>query len=309
MTEHIPVLLAEVLEGLAIRPDGGYIDATYGRGGHSAAILAALGPVGRLLAIDRDDEAVAHGREKFAEDERFRIERGNFSELGSIAERHGFRGRTDGVIFDLGVSSPQLDDPARGFSFMQDGPLDMRMDRDTGPSAAEWLQRVPERELRDVLKTYGEERQAARIARAVLRRRETGPITRTGELAAVIESVTGPRRPGERHPATKSFQAIRIFLNRELGSLERALDSLKGLLRPGGRIAVISFHSLEDRIVKRFVREAARDDERYRGLPDVPDASRAWLRAVGKPVTAGEAECRRNPRARSARLRIAERIA
>lgn len=308
MTEHIPVLLAEVLEGLAVRPDGGYIDATYGRGGHSAAILGELGPAGRLLAIDRDEEAVAHGRENFAEDERFRIERGNFSTLGSIGERHGFRGRTDGVLFDLGVSSPQLDDPGRGFSFRQDGPLDMRMDRDAGPSAADWLHRVTERELRDVLKTYGEERQAARIARAVIRRRESAPLNRTGELVAAIESVTGPRRPGERHPATKSFQAIRIFLNRELDALEQALGSLRDLLRPGGRLAVISFHSLEDRIVKRFMRRAGSDDERYRGLPDVPPGARAWLRTIGKPITAGEDECRANPRARSARLRIAERV-
>lgn len=309
MTKHIPVLLAEALEGLAIRPDGYYIDATFGRGGHSEAILGRLGPEGRLLAIDRDDAAVAHGRERFSDDERFRIERGNFSDIGAIAVSHGFSGRTDGLLFDLGVSSPQLDEAERGFSFTKDGPLDMRMDRDEGPSAAEWLNQISERELRDVLKIYGEERRASRIARAILQRREEAPITRTGELAEIIESVLGPRRAGERHPATRSFQAIRIYLNRELDALERALAQVRDILAPGGRLVVISFHSLEDRIVKRFIRDASRDDERYRGLPEVPTQARAWLRRIGRPRTAGEAEARANPRARSARLRTAEKLA
>jgi 16S rRNA (cytosine1402-N4)-methyltransferase len=309
VTEHIPVLLAEVLEGLAIRPDGRYIDATFGRGGHSAAILERLGPAGSLLAIDRDEEAVAAGRERFSEDRRFRIERGNFSDLGTIAVRHGFGGTTDGILFDLGVSSPQLDDAERGFSFRQDGPLDMRMDRQEGPSAGDWLNRVSERELREVLKTYGEERQAARIARAVVRVREEAPLATTGQLAGIVESVLGRRKPGERHPATKTFQAIRIHLNRELESVTEALARVREVLAPGGRLAVISFHSLEDRIVKRFMREASLDDPRYRGLPEVPAAARAWLRLVGKPVTPSAAEAGANPRARSARLRVAEKVA
>ena len=309
MTEHIPVLLAEVLEGLAVRPDGRYIDATFGRGGHSAAILERLGPAGSLLAMDRDEEAVAAGRERFSEDGRFRIERGNFSDLGTIAVRHGFGGTTDGILFDLGVSSPQLDDAERGFSFRQDGPLDMRMDRQEGPSAGDWLNRVSERELREVLKTYGEERQAARIARALVRARETAPLVSTGQLAGIVESVLGSRRPGERHPATKTFQAVRIHLNRELESVTEALAQVREVLAPGGRLAVISFHSLEDRIVKRFMREASLDDPRYRGLPEVPVTARAWLRLVGKPVTPSAAEAQANPRARSARLRVAEKVA
>lgn len=309
MTEHIPVLLAEVLEGLAIRPDGLYIDATFGRGGHSAAILERLGPAGRLLAIDRDEEAVAAGRERFSADRRFLIERGNFSGLGAIAVRHGFGGTTDGILFDLGVSSPQLDDAERGFSFRQDGPLDMRMDRQEGPSAGDWLNQVSERELRQVLKTYGEERQAARIARAVVRTREETPLATTAQLAGIVESVLGRRRPGERHPATKTFQAIRIHLNRELESITGALSQVREVLAVGGRLAVISFHSLEDRIVKRFMREASLEDPRYRGLPEMPSEARAWLRLVGKPVAPSASEAEANPRARSARLRIAEKVA
>lgn len=309
MTEHVPVLLAEVLEGLAIRPDGLYVDATFGRGGHSAAILGQLGPAGRLLAIDRDAEAVAYGRERFADDERFLIERGNFSGLGDIAVRHGFGGATDGILFDLGVSSPQLDDAERGFSFMQDGPLDMRMDRDEGRSAGDWLNQVSERELREVLKIYGEERQAARVARAVIRAREEAPLVRTSQLAGIVESVLGRRRPGERHPATKTFQAVRIRVNRELDAIAEALSQVRELLAPGGRLVVISFHSLEDRIVKRYMRDASLDDSRYRGLPEVPAGARAWLRLVGKPRTAGRDEAAGNPRARSARLRVAEKLA
>ncbi|MEJ2602368.1 MAG: 16S rRNA (cytosine(1402)-N(4))-methyltransferase RsmH [Gammaproteobacteria bacterium] len=308
MAEHIPVLLAEVLEGLAIRTDGLYIDATFGRGGHSAAILERLGPAGRLLAVDRDADAVAYGRERFSGDRRFRIERGNFSGLGAIAVRHGFGGRTDGILFDLGVSSPQLDEADRGFSFMQDGPLDMRMDRDEGRSAGDWLDQVSERELRDVLKTYGEEKQAARIARAILRAREAGSIRRTRQLAEIVESVQGRRRPGDRHPATKTFQAIRIRINRELEAITDALSQVREILAPGGRLAVISFHSLEDRIVKRFMRDAALDDPRYRGLPEVPREARAWLRVAGKARTAAAAEAAANPRARSARLRVAEKL-
>ncbi len=308
MAEHIPVLLAEALEGLAIRTDGLYIDATFGRGGHSAAILERLGPAGRLLAVDRDAEAVAFGRERFSGENRLRIERGNFSCLGAIAARHGFSGRTDGILFDLGVSSPQLDDADRGFSFRHDGPLDMRMDRDEGQSAGDWLGQVSERDLRDVLKTYGEERQASRIARAILRARENGPIRRTGQLADIVESVLGRRRPGDRHPATKTFQAIRIAVNRELDAVTEALSQVRDILAPGGRLAVISFHSLEDRIVKRFMRDAALDDPRYRGLPDMPAEARAWLRIVGKAQTPAAREAAGNPRARSARLRVAEKL-
>jgi 16S rRNA (cytosine1402-N4)-methyltransferase len=307
-TDHAPVLLGEALEALAVRTAGSYLDATLGRGGHSAAILERLGEGGRLLAVDRDPEAIRAGMRRFGGDQRVSIVRGNFSELGRIAREAGFDAGFDGVLLDLGVSSPQLDDPARGFSFLRDGPLDMRMDPESGRSAAEWLAGVPEAELARVLRELGEERFARRIARAVAAARRETPLDTTGRLAAVIAAAVPTREPG-KHPATRSFQAIRIFINAELEALDAALEQSLELLRPAGRLCVISFHSLEDRRVKRFLRRHAETAEPWRGLPDVPPHARPKLKLVGRAVRAGADEVARNPRARSAVLRAAERLA
>ena len=305
---HVPVLLEAVLEGLRIRPDGTYIDGTLGRGGHSREILQRLGPEGRLIAIDRDPDAVREAGEPFSTDARVEIVRGEFGELDSIVGERQLRGDIDGILLDLGVSSPQLDRAERGFSFRHDGPLDMRMDPDHGQSAARWLAAVTEQELRRVLHIYGEEKSARRIAAAIVSTRESTPIESTSALASVVESVV-PRRGARIHPATRTFQAIRMLINDELGQLERALAAVIDVLAAGGRLCVISFHSLEDRIVKRFLRDSSRVSEAYRGLPNVPAEHRARLALVGKPQVADDAEIERNPRSRSARLRIAERLA
>ena len=303
---HVPVLLGPVLEGLKIKPDGCYVDGTFGRGGHSREILQQLGDEGRLIAIDRDPQAIASAPTSLTEDPRFELVRADCARLETlIGERH-LVGRVDGLLFDLGVSSPQLDEADRGFSFQRDGPLDMRMDPDAGVPASDWLASVDERELRRVLKQYGEETQAARIARAIVDARAAAPISRTAQLARIVEDAK-PRRGDKIHPATKTFQAIRIAINAELEQLEAMLQQSLSVLRRGGRLCVISFHSLEDRIVKRFMRDAAREPEQYRGMPDIPAAFRPKLRLVGKPVTATAAEIEANRRARSARLRIAER--
>lgn len=307
-TAHAPVLLGEALEALAVHAAGRYLDATLGRGGHAAAILERLGEAGRLLVVDRDPEAIRAGQRRFAGDDRVSIARGNFAELGRIAGEAGFAAGFDGVLLDLGVSSPQLDDPARGFSFLRDGPLDMRMDPEHGVSAAEWLADVPERELAWVLSEYGEERHARRVARALCRARDEAPITTTGRLAALIAAAVPGREPG-KHPATRSFQAIRIFINDELGALDAALAQSPELLAPGGRLCVISFHSLEDRRVKRFIRDHSQVAEPWRGLPEIPAHARPLLRPAGRAVRAGDAEIAANPRARSAVLRVAERLA
>jgi 16S rRNA (cytosine1402-N4)-methyltransferase len=307
-TAHAPVLLGEALEALAVRTAGSYLDATLGRGGHSAAILERLGEAGRLLAVDRDPAAIRAGQQRFTGDERVSIVKGNFAELGRVASEAGFNAGFDGMLLDVGVSSPQLDDPARGFSFLRDGPLDMRMDPESGVSAAEWLATVSERDLSRVLRDYGEERHAKRIARAVLRAGAAAPITTTGRLAEVIAAAVPGREPG-KHPATRSFQAIRIFINDELAALDAALEQSLALLKPGGRLCVISFHSLEDRRVKRFIRQHSQAAEPWRGLPDIPPHARPKLRPVGKAVHAGAAEIEANPRARSAVLRAAERVA
>jgi 16S rRNA (cytosine1402-N4)-methyltransferase len=307
-TAHAPVLLGEVLEALAVHAAGCYLDATLGRGGHAAAILERLGEAGRLLAVDRDPEAIRAGRQRFVGDERVSIARGNFAELQRIAGEAGFAAGFDGVLLDVGVSSPQLDDPARGFSFLRDGPLDMRMDPDSGESAAEWLAHVSERDLVKVLREYGEERHARRIARALLQARAEAPIETTGRLAALIAAAVPGREPG-KHPATRSFQAIRIYINDELGALDAALAESLALLKPGGRLCVISFHSLEDRRVKRFIRDHSQVAEPWRGLPEIPAHAQPLLRPVGKAVRASEAEVAANPRARSAVLRAAERLA
>ncbi|HKK02627.1 MAG TPA: 16S rRNA (cytosine(1402)-N(4))-methyltransferase RsmH [Gammaproteobacteria bacterium] len=306
--DHAPVLLEEALEGLAIRAAGHYLDATLGRGGHAAAILERLGGAGRLLVVDRDPEAIRAGERRFFGDRRVSIVRGNFSELERIAREAGFEAGFDGMLLDVGVSSPQLDDPARGFSFMREGPLDMRMDPDSGSSAAQWLAHATERDIVRVLRDYGEERHARRIARAIVAAREAEPIETTRRLAEVIAGAVPGREPG-KHPATRSFQAIRIFINDELAELDAALEASLVLLKPGGRLCVISFHSLEDRRVKRFMRRQAETTEPWRGLPEVPAHARPKMALVGKARRAGEAEVAANPRARSAVLRAAERVA
>jgi len=308
VAEHTPVLRDEVLAGLAIRPDGCYCDATLGRGGHTAAILGALGPAGRVVAIDRDPDAIRAGRRRFEGEPRLTLVRGSFGPLEERVRAAGVEGELDGVLLDLGVSSPQLDEASRGFSFMQDGPLDMRMDNEAGPGAAQWLAKAGEREIAAVLGELGEERFARRIARAIVAARAVEPIVRTGQLADIVAAAVPTREPG-KHPATRSFQAIRIHVNGELEQLEAALPQAVRLLSPGGRLCVISFHSLEDRIVKRFIRREEQGDPVYAGLPDVPPHARPRLKRVGGAVVASEAEVAANPRARSAVLRIAERVA
>jgi 16S rRNA (cytosine1402-N4)-methyltransferase len=303
------VLLQEALEGLSLRDDGWYVDATYGRGGHSAEVLARLGPQGRLLALDKDADAVADARERLGDDPRFRIEHAGFEDLAAVARPWLGANRAAGILFDLGVSSPQLDEPDRGFSFAHDGPLDMRMNRTLGATAAEWLADVPQQELADVLFRFGEEPRSRQIAAAIVRARATAPIRTTRELASLVAAHAGRQASRSRiHPATRTFQAIRIALNDELGALELALAQSLDLLAERGRLAVISFHSLEDRIVKRFIAREARGDEAYAGLPEVPPHARPRLQLIGKLVRPGDAELERNPRARSARLRIAERM-
>ncbi len=302
--EHIPVMLEEVLEGLAVKTSGRYLDGTFGRGGHARAVLERLGPEGRLLLMDRDPQAIAEAQRAFADDARVTVQRGNFADLAHwTATEPGL----DGVLLDLGVSSPQLDEAERGFSFMADAPLDMRMDPEHGMSAADYLASVDEKELADVLWRYGEERFSRRIARTIVAQRSEQPIRRTGELAQLIERVLGRREKG-KHPATRSFQALRIRINGEMDALEKGLAGALTRLRPGGRLAVISFHSLEDRMVKQFIRsESGLRPAGPRHLPP-PDAPVARLRAVGKARFPADAETRSNPRARSAVLRVAERL-
>ena len=302
-TAHVPVLFAEVMEGLAVKVDGTYLDGTFGRGGHARGVLRQLGPEGRLLVMDKDPDAIAIASALADADARVSLRRGSFAQL---ADWPATAGGLDGVLLDLGVSSPQLDVAERGFSFGKDGPLDMRMDPDTGESAAQWLAHAPEREIADVLWQHGEERQSRRIARAIVARRAQEPLLRTAQLAELIASVI-PRGAGKIHPATRSFQAIRIHINRELADLETGLDAAMARLKPGGRLAVISFHSLEDRIVKQFLAGHAKAPPANRRMP-VEVAFTPRLRLVGGAQKAGEAELAANPRARSAVLRVAERL-
>jgi len=304
---HTPVLLGPVLEGLHIKANGCYVDGTFGRGGHSSAILERLSADGRLIAIDRDPQAIASAPEALLADPRFELIRGECAQLEKFIEERDLVGRVDGVLLDLGVSSPQLDEAGRGFSFLRDGPLDMRMDPDAGISAADWLARVDEKELKRILKIYGEERNAARIARAIVSAREDAPIRRTGQLAKVIADAA-PSHGDRIHPATRSFQAIRIVINDELEQLRAVLGQIVNVLRQGGRLCIISFHSLEDRLVKRFIREASREPEQYRGMPSVPPEYRPKLKPIGKLIEATAEEIAANRRARSARLRVAERL-
>jgi 16S rRNA (cytosine1402-N4)-methyltransferase len=305
---HEPVLLAEVLEGLRVIGDGCYVDGTFGRGGHARAILGRLGPGGRLYAMDRDPEAVAHARAELASDVRFSIEQASFADLGAFAERHAIGGRVDGLLLDLGVSSPQLDDAGRGFSFQADGPLDMRMDPTGGESAADWLARAPADEIAQVLRDYGDERHAGRIARAIVAARATAPLRSTRALADLVARAS-PTRDPHKHPATRTFQAIRIYVNQELEALTRCLAQSLRVLAGGARLAVISFHSLEDRIVKRFIRDEAAGPVLPKGVPVTGGPPPGRLRAIGKAQRATDAEMARNPRARSAVLRVAERLA
>jgi len=305
--EHVPVLLGPVLEGLNIQPAGWYVDGTFGRGGHSSALLKLLDNEGRLLAIDRDPQAIAQVDEALQQDPRFELVHGEFAELKNYAIERKFLGKVDGLLLDLGVSSPQLDEAARGFSFQSDGPLDMRMDPTRGSSAAEWLEQVDEKDLKKVLSQLGEERFAGRIARAIVATRVLTPISTTTQLADIVKAVV-PSRGQRKNPATKTFQAIRIFVNKELEQLQKALADSLDLLRPGGRLCVISFHSLEDRRVKRFIRDAAQEPAQFRGLPNIPEEFHPRLKSIGKVVSASEQEIAANVRARSARLRIAERL-
>lgn len=312
MSEHQPVLVDEVLDGLALVEDGWYVDGTYGRGGHSTEILARIGQHGRLLALDKDPEAVAAGYQRLGGDPRFTIEHAGFEDLRDVVAPWLKSHALSGVLLDLGVSSPQLDCARRGFSFAEDGPLDMRMNPTTGRTAAAWLADASEAELVRAFRDYGEEPRARRIAAAIVRERRAAPLTRTAQLARVVTAaapVAAGRRDSRVHPATRVFQAVRIEVNDELRALERALQASVELLAAGGRLLVISFHSLEDRIVKRFIAREARGDPAWAGLPQVPPEARARLRRVGRLVRPGDAELARNRRARSARLRIAEKLA
>ena len=308
MFEHVPVLLEEVLGALNVRAGGVYLDATFGRGGHTAAILEQVGKEGRVIAIDRDPDAIAAGCERFATEQRLTLVNSPFSRLREVAAQLGLLGGLDGVLLDLGVSSPQLDDAARGFSFAQDGPLDMRMDNRAGESAAQFIARTSERELARIIRDYGEERFAKRIARAIVAARASRPITRTTQLAEIVAQAVPTREPG-KHPATRTFQALRIHVNDELGEIEAALDGALEALAPAGRLCVISFHSLEDGIVKRFIQRHSQDDPIYAGLPHIPPHARAKLVRVGKAVHPSPEEVARNPRARSAIMRVAQRVA
>ncbi|MCM2678771.1 16S rRNA (cytosine(1402)-N(4))-methyltransferase RsmH [Echinimonas agarilytica] len=304
--EHVTVLLHEAVDALAIKPNGTYVDATFGRGGHSREILSRLGADGRLIAIDRDPQAIQTASE--IDDPRFEIQHGPFSQLRVYLEERGLIGQVDGVLFDLGVSSPQLDQAERGFSFMRDGPLDMRMDPSTGRSASDWLAVAEADEISWVLKEFGEERFAKRIANAIVRERDENPITRTTELATLIDKAS-PSRDRHKHPATRSFQAIRIYINSELEEIHQALDGALNALAIGGRLSIISFHSLEDRISKQFIRLHSKGIEPPRGLPLTEEQLQQHrpLKAIGKAIKPSAREIETNSRARSSVLRVAEK--
>lgn len=306
--EHLPVLLTETVEALAIEPNGFYVDATFGRGGHSRAILKRLSTDGRLLGLDRDPDAIAVGQLLAKEDARFSIEHCAFSALSEVVFSRLWQGKVAGILMDIGVSSPQLDQAERGFSFAKDGPLDMRMNPEAGISASEWLAVAEASEIASVLKTYGEERFSKRIANAIVESREQQAITSTSQLAAIVDNAS-PFREKHKHPATRTFQAIRIFINSELEELTSALSQAVNVLSVGGRLSVISFHSLEDRIVKRFFRDEARGDDLPAHFPVRADQLKPRLKIIGKAIKATEAELAANPRSRSAVLRVAEKLA
>ncbi len=306
---HITVLLDEAVEQLALRADGCYVDGTFGRGGHSRLILEGLGDQGRLLGFDKDPLAIATGNALAAEDGRFVIVQRSFADMGDELAARQLTGQVQGVLLDLGVSSPQLDDPTRGFSFLNDGPLDMRMNPDAGISAAQFIATADVEEIARVFKEYGEERFAKRMARAVVERRAVKPFERTADLAAVLTEANPAWEKG-KNPATRAFQGLRIHVNNELGDLERGLDAALESLSVGGRLVVISFHSLEDRIVKQFMRKHAKGeaDNLPRHLPIIPKAFEPRLKLLGKPIFASDAEVKANPRSRSAVMRVAEKL-
>ncbi|KQQ67697.1 ribosomal RNA small subunit methyltransferase H [Pseudomonas sp. Leaf127] len=306
---HTTVLLEEAVEALAVRADGCYLDGTFGRGGHSRLVLGHLGPHGRLLGFDKDPQAIATGQALAAEDGRFVIVQRSFAELGAEVRARDLHGKVSGVLLDLGVSSPQLDDPERGFSFMNDGPLDMRMNPGLGISAAQFVATAPSEELARVFKEYGEERFARRMANAVVERRQVTPFTRTADLAEVLK-VANPAWEKGKHPATRAFQGLRIHVNNELGDLEAGLEAALDALEIGGRLVVISFHSLEDRIVKLFMRKLVKGetDNLPRNLPIKSVPFEPKVRLIGKAQFASETETRANPRSRSAVMRVAEKL-
>ncbi|MAN50972.1 MULTISPECIES: 16S rRNA (cytosine(1402)-N(4))-methyltransferase RsmH [unclassified Marinimicrobium] len=304
---HQTVLLNEAVDALVQDVDGFYVDGTFGRGGHSARILERLSEKGRLLGIDKDADAIAVAHERFAGDARFEIAQGSFAALAELVGARGMTGKVQGLLLDLGVSSPQLDEAERGFSFLNDGPLDMRMDRSSGQSAAEWLAEAPEAEIARVLKEYGEERFGKRMARALVAARAEQPITRTSQLAEIVKAANPAWEKG-KHPATRAFQGIRIHVNNELSDLEAILAQALTVLAPGGRLVVISFHSLEDRLVKRFIRRQEKGQPLPAGLPVRDEQLDRTLKSVGKAVRASDIEVGANVRSRSAIMRVAEKL-
>jgi 16S rRNA (cytosine1402-N4)-methyltransferase len=307
LNAHIPVLAREAFEALAVQADGLYIDATFGRGGHTALILGALGPQGRVLAFDRDPAAIEAGHRRFPDEVRITLVGAPFADIAARVQELASSRPVRGILFDLGVSSPQLDDPARGFSFRADGPLDMRMDPASGEPVSAWLARAGESEIREVIANLGEERFARRIAADIVTGRARDPIVRTLQLAELVARSVRTREPG-KNPATRTFQALRMHVNDELGQLRRALASSLELLAVGGRLAVISFHSLEDRIVKQFIQKHATVDPVFAGLPLIPDSAQPRMQRLGSKTRAGVAELAANPRARSSVLRVAEKL-
>jgi len=307
MDEHTPVLVEESLAALALEADGYYVDATFGRGGHTARILAALGRKGFLLALDRDAAAIEAGRARFADEVRLALVHAPFAELATLVPRYSDGRPCLGVLFDLGVSSPQLDDPARGFSFRADGPIDMRMDATRGEPVSAWLARAGVDEIRQVIATLGEERFARRIAEAIVNTRAAAPLTRTSQLAELVSRAVRTREPG-KHPATRTFQALRMFINDELGQLERGLAAAASALAIGGRLAAITFHSLEDRAVKQFMQSESSVPPDLARLPVIPAAAEPRFKLVGRKTRPTADEIARNPRARSAMLRVVERV-
>ncbi len=306
--KHTPVLLNEILHALKLRTDGLYIDCTFGRGGHSRAILEQLGEHGRLLAFDKDPEAIANVDSVLLDDPRFTLVHGSYTQLEAKVSASKLMNKVDGVLLDLGVSSPQLDDASRGFSFMRDGDLDMRMNNAQGMTAAEWLNHAPAEEIANVLYEFGDERFSRRIARVIVEQRQELPITRTTQLADLVAK-TIPKKEKDKHPATRTFQAIRIFINQELQELDTVLTQAMNVLAVNGRLLVVSFHSLEDRLVKRFMRDQSRGVDLPREIPVTHDVFKSKLNIIGKPIRGGKDEIAMNPRARSAVLRIAERAA
>ena len=308
---HYSVLLQESLSALSINADGFYVDGTFGRGGHSGEVLKLLSENGRLMAFDKDAAAISFGQEKFANDKRLLLQHASFADMKSVLDEHGMLGKVDGILLDLGVSSPQLDEADRGFSFLRDGPLDMRMDNTSGQTVAEWLAVAEQWEIKKVLHVYGEEKFAALIAKKIVERREEQPFVRTLDLANFIEAII-PKKvqmKSNKHAATRSFQALRIHINKELEDLENLLADVLLMLKPGGRLAVISFHSLEDRIVKHYIREQERGPQLPRNIPIIDMKRDAHIKSVGKAIKASIDELDENVRSRSAIFRIAEKVA